>query len=95
MMGSLKPSCQGLPLYCSLRVLTLLPCCVLQSAIFLFVEHPYDVGDLLGMPDSSMARVKKVSRAASGCAHGCASSSYKLRRHSRAAGPQLQSKTAC
>ncbi|WIA11707.1 hypothetical protein OEZ85_011803 [Tetradesmus obliquus] len=34
---------------------------VFESAIFLFVEHPYDVGDLLGMPDSSMARVKKIN----------------------------------
>ncbi|KAF6256732.1 hypothetical protein COO60DRAFT_1461548 [Scenedesmus sp. NREL 46B-D3] len=34
---------------------------VFESAIFLFVEHPYDVGDLLGMPDNSMARVKKIN----------------------------------
>lgn len=41
--------------------------CILfvQSAIFLFVEHPYDVGDMLCMPPgNTLARVKKVCQAA-------------------------------
>jgi hypothetical protein len=68
--------------YLLLHALTRLPFSVLQSAIFLFVEHPYDVGDLLGMPDTSMARVKKVSRAGRGSAHA-ASSPHHHRVHSR------------
>ncbi|KAF8070975.1 MSL9 [Scenedesmus sp. PABB004] len=33
---------------------------IVKSALYLFVEHPYDVGDLLVLPGGTMARVKKI-----------------------------------
>lgn len=39
---------------------TFLSLVAVQSALFLFVEHPYDVGDALWMPPGILARVKKI-----------------------------------
>lgn len=33
---------------------------VFENALFLFVEHPYDIGDALLLPSGMMARVKKI-----------------------------------
>lgn len=33
---------------------------VFESALFLFLEHPYDVGDMLTMSGNVFAKVKKI-----------------------------------